>query len=106
MFPAPSALTIGAANELVRNGKPVFFYANPGPLPPLSPVIRVIRVRIASGRSLENGVLVLPWDDGVTYYTVENEAWGDVDDPDVWNIGYAQFICTADQLVHGNEPER
>lgn len=21
-------------------------------------------------------------DDGVTYYTVENEAWGDVDDPD------------------------
>lgn len=45
-------------------------------------------------------------DDGVTYYTVENEAWGDVDDPDAWNIGYAQFICTADQLVHGNEPER
>lgn len=45
-------------------------------------------------------------DDGVTYYTVENEAWGDVDDPDAWNIGYAQFICTADQLVHGNEPDR
>ena len=21
-------------------------------------------------------------DDGATYYTVENEAWGDVDDPD------------------------
>lgn len=45
-------------------------------------------------------------DDGVTYYTVENVAWGDVDDPDAWNIGYAQFICTADQLVHGNEPDR
>ena len=45
-------------------------------------------------------------DDGVTYYTVENEAWGDVDDPNAWNIGYAQFICTADQLVHGNEPDR
>ena len=45
-------------------------------------------------------------DDGITYYTVENEAWGDVDDPDAWNIGYAQFICTADQLVHGNEPDR
>ena len=45
-------------------------------------------------------------DDGVTYYTVENEAWGDVDNPDAWNIGYAQFICTADQLVHGNEPDR
>ena len=45
-------------------------------------------------------------DDGVTYYTVENEAWGDVDDPDAWNIGYAQFICTADQLVHGDEPDR
>ena len=45
-------------------------------------------------------------DDGATYYTVENEAWGDVDDPDAWNIGYAQFICTADQLVHGNEPDR
>ena len=45
-------------------------------------------------------------DDGVTYYTVENEAWDDVDDPDAWNIGYAQFICTADHLVHGNEPDR
>ena len=45
-------------------------------------------------------------DDGVTYYTVENEAWGDVDDPDAWNIGYAQFICTADQLVHLAEPDR
>ena len=45
-------------------------------------------------------------DDSVTYYTVENEAWGDVDDPDAWNIGYAQFICTADQLVHGDDPDR
>ena len=45
-------------------------------------------------------------DDEATYYTVENEAWGDVDDPDAWNIGYAQFICTADQLVHLAEPDR
>ena len=45
-------------------------------------------------------------DDSVTYYTVENEAWGDVDDPDAWNIGYAQFICTADQLVHLAKPDR
>lgn len=45
-------------------------------------------------------------DDGATYYTVENEAWGDVDDPDAWNIGFAQFTCTADQLVHLAEPER
>lgn len=45
-------------------------------------------------------------DDGATYYTVENEAWGDVDDPDAWNIGYAQFTCTADQLVHLVEPDR
>ena len=45
-------------------------------------------------------------DEGVTYYTVENEAWGDVDDPDAWNIGYAQFICTADQLLHLAEPDR
>ena len=45
-------------------------------------------------------------DDGITYYTVENEAWGDVDDPDAWNIGYAQFTCTVDQLVHGNELDR
>ena len=38
-------------------------------------------------------------DDGQVFYTVENEEWGDVDDPDVWNIGYAQFDCTAEQLV-------
>ena len=44
--------------------------------------------------------------DSVTYYTVENEAWGDVNDPDAWNIGYAQFICTADQLAHLAEPDR
>ena len=37
-------------------------------------------------------------DDGITYYTVENEAWGDVDDPDAWNIGYAFFDCTAGQI--------
>ena len=45
-------------------------------------------------------------DDGITYYTVENEAWGGVDDPDAWNIGYAQFTCTAEQLAHVTEPDR
>ena len=38
-------------------------------------------------------------EDGTTYYLVENEEWGDVDDPDAWNIGYAQFDCTIDQLA-------
>ena len=37
---APSALTIGAASELIRNDGFAFLYANPGPLPPLSPVFR------------------------------------------------------------------
>ena len=37
---APSALTIGAASELVRNDEFAFLYANPGPLPPSSPVFR------------------------------------------------------------------
>ena len=36
----PSALTIGAASELVRNDEFAFLYAKPGPLPPLSPVVR------------------------------------------------------------------
>lgn len=35
-----SALTIGAANELVRNDGFAFLYAKPGPMPPLSPVFR------------------------------------------------------------------
>ena len=42
-------------------------------------------------------------DDGTTYYLVENEEWGDVDDPDAWNIGYAQFNCTVDQLAKVDE---
>ena len=45
-------------------------------------------------------------DDGVTNYTVENEVLGDVDDPDAWNIGYAQFTCTAEQMAHIDESER
>ena len=40
LFPAPSALTIGAASELIRNDELAFLYAKPGPLPPLSPVFR------------------------------------------------------------------
>ena len=40
LFPAPSALTIGAASELIRNDVFAFLYAKPGPMPPLSPVFR------------------------------------------------------------------
>lgn len=64
------------------------------------------KVRIPAKGIMGTLIDIFIGDDGVTYYTVENEAWGDVDDPDAWNIGYAQFICTADQLVHGNEPDR
>ena len=42
--------------------------------------------------------------DGVTYYMVQNDEWGDVDDPDAWNIGYAFFDCTEEQLAHVDEP--
>ena len=35
-----SALTKGAASELIRNDGFAFLYAKPGPLPPLSPVFR------------------------------------------------------------------
>lgn len=42
--------------------------------------------------------------DGRTYYLVENDEWGDVDDPDAWNAGYAIFDCTAEQLAHVDEP--
>lgn len=42
--------------------------------------------------------------DGRTYYLVENDEWGDVDDPDAWNAGYAIFDCTAEQLAHIDEP--
>lgn len=64
------------------------------------------RVRIPAKGITGTIIDIFVGDDGVTYYTVENEAWGDVDDPNAWNIGYAQFICTADQLVHGDEPDR
>ena len=42
LFPAPSALTIGAASELIRNDGFAFLYAKAGPLPPSSPVFRRI----------------------------------------------------------------
>ena len=42
--------------------------------------------------------------DGVTYYIVQNDEWGDVDDPDACNLGYALFDCTAEQLAHLDEP--
>ena len=40
LFPAPSASTIDAASELIRNDGFAFLYAKPGPMPPLSPVFR------------------------------------------------------------------
>ena len=42
--------------------------------------------------------------DGVTYYIVQNDEWGDVDDPDEWSLGYAPFDCTAEQRAHVDEP--
>ena len=45
-------------------------------------------------------------DDGVIYYMVQNHEWGYVDDPDAWNIGYAFFICTADQLEHVGQDDK
>ena len=41
--------------------------------------------------------------DGVKYYTVQNDEWGYIDDPDAWNIGYAFFTCTVEQLAHIDE---
>ena len=64
------------------------------------------KVRIPAKGITGTIIDIFAGDDGVTYYTVENEEWGDVDDPDAWNIGYAQLICTADQLVHLAEPDR
>ena len=64
------------------------------------------KVRIPAKGITGTIIDIVVGNDSVTYYTVENEAWGDVDDPDAWNIGYAQFICTADQLVHGDDPDR
>ena len=64
------------------------------------------KVRIPAKGITGTIIDIVVGNDSVTYYTVENEAWGDVNDPDAWNIGYAQFICTADQLVHLAEPDR
>ena len=64
------------------------------------------KVRIPAKGITGTIIDIFAGDDGVTYYTVENEAWGDVDDPNAWNIGYAQFTCTADQVVHLAEPDR
>ena len=35
---------------------------------------------------------------GKTCYLVESDKEGFVDDPDVWNLRYPIFTCTADQL--------
>ena len=64
------------------------------------------KVRIPAKGITGTIVDVFVGDDGITYYTVENEAWGDVDDPDAWNIGYAMFTSTAEQLALINEPNR
>ena len=64
------------------------------------------KVRIPAKGITGTIIDIVVGNDSVTYYTVENEAWGDVNDPDAWNIGYAQFICTADQLDHLAEPDR
>ena len=64
------------------------------------------KVRIPAKGITGTIIDIVVGNDSVTYYTVENEAWGDVNDPDAWTIGYAQFICTADQLAHLAEPDR
>ena len=64
------------------------------------------RVRISAKGITGTIIDIFTGDDSVTYYTVENALWGDVDDPDAWNIVYAQCICTAEQLAHLAEPER
>ena len=40
LFPAPSASTIDAASELIRNDGFAFLYAKPGPMLPSSPIFR------------------------------------------------------------------
>ena len=40
--------------------------------------------------------------EGMLHYTVMNDVWGDVDDPDAWNAGYAFFDCKAEQLEKSN----
>ena len=40
------------------------------------------RVRIPAKGITGTIIDIFVGDDGATYYTVENEAWGDVDDPD------------------------
>ena len=35
---------------------------------------------------------------GITYYSVESDKEGFVDDPDVWNLRFPIYTCTADQL--------
>ena len=42
LFPAPSVPTLGTASELIRYDRLAFLYANPGPMPPFSPVFRRI----------------------------------------------------------------
>ena len=38
----PSVPTLGTASELIRYDRLAFLYANPGPMPPFSPVFRRI----------------------------------------------------------------
>ena len=42
LSPRPSVPTLGTASELVRYDRLTFLYANPGPMPPFSPVFRRI----------------------------------------------------------------
>ena len=50
------------------------------------------KVRIPAKGITGTIIDIFSGDEGVTYYTVENEAWGDVDDPDAWNIGYSIVV--------------
>ena len=63
-------------------------------------------VRIPSKGIMGTIVDITVGEDGTASYLVENEEWGNVNDPDAWNIGYAMFTCTVDQLAHldGRKP--
>ena len=56
------------------------------------------KVRIPAKDITGTIVDIYQGDDGSPRYTVKNDVWGDVDDPNAWNIGYAFFDCTAEQI--------
>lgn len=52
------------------------------------------------GKNVTGDIIdVFTGQNGITYYTVESDAEGPIEDPDAWNAPrFPQFFCTADQL--------